>query len=199
DSPVQNLQDLATKELTVGATGSGADTEVYPNFLKNLLDLKFKVVSGYTGSKEINIAVERNEVQGICVSYDTIARENIFKSGLVHLLVQASLKPDPRLKDTPSVVDLAKTDQQRAALKLFLERTMVGRPFIAPPGVPEDRLKALRDGFEQTLKDPAVIEQVEKAGLHPLYVSPDDLKKIVDESYKTPPDIVAVTKKALGR
>ncbi len=199
DTQVQNWQDLNIKELTVGATGSGADTEVYPNFLKNMLGLKFKVVSGYTGSKEINIAVERNEVQGICVSYDTIARENIFKSGVVHILFQAALKPDPRLKDIPSVTELAKTDQERAALRLFLERTVVGRPFIAPPGVPEDRLKVLRDAFEQTLKDPALVEEVEKAGLHPLYISPDELKNIVDEAYKTPADVVAVTKKALGR
>ena len=89
--PVKSVDDLYKEELIVGATGSGADTEVYPSFLKNLLDMKFKIIAGYPGSREINLAVERGEVQGLCVSYDTIARENIFKNGTVHILFQAAL------------------------------------------------------------------------------------------------------------
>jgi tripartite-type tricarboxylate transporter receptor subunit TctC len=156
DTAVQTWQDLATKELTVGATGSGADTEVYPNFLKNMLDLKFKVVSGYTGSKEINIAVERNEVQGICVSYDTIARENIFKSGVVHLLFQAALKPDPRLQDVPAVLDFAKTDQQRAAAALSRTHcggTALHRTARCPRGSAESPARRLRADLEGPCAD----------------------------------------------
>jgi tripartite-type tricarboxylate transporter receptor subunit TctC len=196
---VQSVQDLASKELIVGATGSGADTEVYPSFFHNLLGMKFKVISGYPGSREINLAIERGEVQGICVSYDTIARENIFKNGTVHLLFQAALKPDPRLSGVPFAADLAKNEQQRQALSLFLARTNVGRPFIAPPGVPADRLKILRTAFEQTLKDPGLVQEAEAAGLHPLYISPEALQGFVADAYKLPPDVVALTKKALGR
>ena len=126
DAPVKTVQDLLAQELIVGATGSGADTEVYPSFLKNLLGMKFKIISGYPGSREINLAIERGEVQGICVSYDTIARENIFKNGTVHLLFQAAIKPDPRLSGTPSR-RLRKTEQQHQALDLFLLRAP-GRP-----------------------------------------------------------------------
>src|SRR5579871_317780 len=168
DAPVRTLADLYTKELIVGSTGSGADTEVYPTFLKNLLGMKFKIISGYPGSRDINLAIERGEVQGICVSYDTIARENIFKNGTVQVLFQAALKPDPRLSGIPFATDLAKTDQERAALSLFLERTNVGRPFIAPPGVPADRLATLRNAFEQVMKDPGLIQEAETSGLHPL-------------------------------
>jgi len=199
DAPVKTVQDLYAQELIVGATGSGADTEVYPSFLKNLLGMKFKIISGYPGSREINLAIERGEVQGICVSYDTIARENIFKNGTVHLLFQAALKPDPRLDGAPFAADLAKNEQERQALALFLARTNVGRPFIAPPGVPADRLKILRTAFEETMKDPGLIQEAESAGLHPLYISPDDLQKFVADAYKMSPEVVALTKKAMGR
>ena len=199
NAPVKTVQDLSSQELIVGATGSGADTEVYPSFLKNLLGMKFKIISGYPGSREINLAIERGEVQGICVSYDTIARENIFKNGTVHLLFQAALKPDPRLGGVPFAADLAKGDQERQALSLFLARTNVGRPFIAPPGVPADRLKILRTAFEQTLKDPGLVQEAEAAGLHPAYISPEALQAFVGDAYKMAPAVVALTKKALGR
>ncbi|HLH94109.1 MAG TPA: tripartite tricarboxylate transporter substrate-binding protein [Xanthobacteraceae bacterium] len=196
---VKSVDDLYNKELIVGATGSGADTEVYPSFLKNLLGMKFKIISGYPGSRDINLAIERGEVQGICVSYDTIARENIYKNGTVQVLFQAALKPDPRLSGIPFAADLAKTDQEREALNLFLERTNVGRPFIAPPGVPADRLAILRSAFEQVMKDPGLVQEAETSGLHPLYISPDDLQKFVAEAYKASPEAVALTKKAMGR
>jgi tripartite-type tricarboxylate transporter receptor subunit TctC len=198
DAPVKTVQDLATKELIVGATGSGADTEVYPSFLKNLLGMNFKIISGYPGSKAINLAIERGEVQGICVSYDTIARESIFQSGAVHVLFQAAVKPDPRLAGVPFASDLAKTEQDRQALALFLARTNVGRPFIAPPGVPADRLEILRTAFAQTMKDPALVQEAEAAGLHPLYITPDELSKFVADAYKMSPEVVAITKKAMG-
>lgn len=196
---VKTVQDLYTQELIVGATGSGADTEVYPSFLKTLLGMKFKIISGYPGSRDINLAIERGEVQGICVSFDTIARENIYKNGTVQVLFQAALKPDPRLAGVPFATDLAKTDQERQALSLFLERTNVGRPFIAPPGVPADRLATLRSAFEQVMKDPGLVQEAESSGLHPLYISPDDLQKYVAEAYKASPETVALTKKAMGR
>jgi tripartite-type tricarboxylate transporter receptor subunit TctC len=198
DAPVKTVQDLYAQELIVGATGSGADTEVYPSFLRNLLGMKFKIIAGYPGSREINLAIERGEVQGICVSYDTIARENIFKNGTVHVLFQAAVRPDPRLDGIPFAADLAKTEQEHQALDLFMFRTNLGRPFIAPPGVPADRLKILRSAFEQTMKDPALVQEAESAGLHPLYIAPDELSKFVADAYKMSPEIVALTKKALG-
>jgi tripartite-type tricarboxylate transporter receptor subunit TctC len=198
DAPVKTVQDLYTQELIVGATGSGADTEVYPSFLKNLLGMKFNVISGYPGSRAINLAIERGEVQGICLSYDTIAREAIFKDGKVHVLFQAATKPDPRLAGIPFAADLAKTAQAHQALDLFLARTNVGRPFIAPPGVPADRLKILRTAFAQTMKDAALVREAESAGLHPFYISPDDLAKFVANAYKASPETVDLTKKALG-
>jgi tripartite-type tricarboxylate transporter receptor subunit TctC len=199
NASVKTVQDLFAQELIVGATGSGADTEVYPSFLKNLLGMKFKIIAGYPGSRDINLAIERGEVQGICVSYDTIARETIFKNGTVHVLFQAAVKPDPRLEGIPFAADLAKTEQEHQALDLFLARTNVGRPFIAPPGVPADRLAILRTAFAQVMKDPGLVQEAESSGLHPLYIAPEELQKYVADAYKMSPEIVALTKKAMGR
>ena len=132
------------------------------------------------------------------MSYDTLARENIFKNGTLRLLFQAALKPDSRLTDIPFAADLAKTEREHQALDLFLARTSLGRPFIAPPGVPANRTKMLQSAFAQTIANPPSIQEAEAAGLHPLYIAPDDLQSIVAQAYKAPPEIVALTKKAMG-
>ena len=95
------MQDLYTKELTVGATGSGADTAIYPEFFAALLGMKFKVVKGYKGSREIQLAMERKEVEGICLAYDLLMRGNLARSGPDQYALQAALEPDPRIKDVP--------------------------------------------------------------------------------------------------
>ena len=106
---------------------------------------------------------------------------------------------DPRLQGTPFAADLAKTPEQHQALDLFLARTNVGRPFISPPGVPANRLAILRTAFAETMKDPGLLQEAESSGLHPLYISPDELTKFVGDAYKASPQTVAMTKKALGR
>jgi tripartite-type tricarboxylate transporter receptor subunit TctC len=199
DAPVQSLADLATKELIVGSTGSGADTQVYPEFLANMLGLKVKIVNGYPGSREIILAMQRGEVQGICVSYDTVARDAYFRDGKMRILFQMALKPDPRLADVPLATELARSDDDRQALQLFLARISIGRPFAAPPGVPADRLAALRQAFEDSVADPELQAEAAQAGLHPQYVSGADIADILAATYKTAPNIVALTKKALGR
>jgi tripartite-type tricarboxylate transporter receptor subunit TctC len=199
DAPVQTLEDLKTRELVVGATGSGADRQTYPEVLAHLLGLKMKLVQGYPGSRDILLAVERNEVQGGCVSYDTIARNAMFRAGKSHIIFQAALKPDPRIAGAPLVTDLATTQDQKEALRLFLQRTMVGRPFAAPPGVPADRVAALRAGFKGALEDPGLRADAAKAGLHLRFVPPSDLEKVIADAYKASPAVVALTRKAFGR
>jgi len=198
DAPVQSLDDLKTKQLVVGGTGSGADSQTYPEFLTNLLDLKIKLVQGYPGSRDILLAVERNEVQGGCVSYDTIARDAYYRAGNSRIIFQAAPTPDPRI-NAPSVVDLAKTDQERAALQLFLRRQQMGRPYVAPPGTPKERVEALRKALVDAMNDAEFKADAEKANLNAHYVSPAELEGVLAEAYKASPDIVAATKKAMGR
>ena len=148
DAPVQAMQDLYSKELTVGGTGSGADTAIYPDFLSALLGMKFKLVKGYQGSHEIQLAMERGEVQGICLAYDSLSRGTLARNEQINVLLQAALTPDPRIKDVPSVLESAHSPDERQALELFFARAAMGRPFVAPPEVPADRITALRQAFD---------------------------------------------------
>ena len=115
------------------------------------------------------------------------------------LLFQAALKPDDRMPDVPMINDLAKTPEQKQALELFLQRTLVGRPFVMAPGVPAERVEAIRKAFLAALKDPAFAADARVAGVNIHYVSPAELMKIISDSYASPPAVVANVKKALGR
>jgi tripartite-type tricarboxylate transporter receptor subunit TctC len=199
DAPVQTMTDLLTKEYIVGATGSGSDSQLYPEVLANMLGVKMKIVQGYPGSRDILLAMERGEVQGGCVSYDTIVRDIMYREKRSRLLFQAALKPDDRMPDVPMINDLAKTPEQKQALELFLQRTLVGRPFVMAPGVPAERVEAIRKAFLAALKDPAFAADARVAGVNIHYVSPAELMKIISDSYASPPAVVANVKKALGR
>ena len=199
DAPVKPMQDLLTKEYIVGATGSGSDSQLYPEVLANMLGVKMKIVQGYPGSRDILLATERGEVQGGCVSYDTIVRDIMYREKRTRLLFQAALKPDDRMPEVPMIHDLATSDEQKQALDLFLQRTLVGRPFVMAPGVPADRLEAIRKAFLAALKDPSLAADARVAGVNIHYVSPDELTKIISDSYASPAAVVANVKKALGR
>ncbi len=199
DSPVQTLEDLKTKQLIVGSTGSGADSQTYPEVMANLLGVKIKIVQGYPGSRDILLAMERNEVQGGCVSFDTVARDQNYRSGKLRIALQAGLKSDDRLPGVPLITTIARSDEERLALNLFFQRTLVGRPFVAPPGVPQARVDALRAAFAAALNSPALQAEAKLAGLNVHYVSPDELNKVIGDAYASPANIVALTKKAFGR
>ena len=199
DAPVKTMQELLTKEYIVGATGSGSDSQLYPEVLANMLGVKMKIVQGYPGSRDILLATERGEVQGGCVSYDTIVRDVMFREKRTRILFQAALKPDDRMPEVPMIHDMATSDEQRQALDLFLQRTLVGRPFVMAPGVPAERLEAIRNAFLAALKDPALAADARTAGVNIHYVSPGELTKIISDSYASPPAVVANVKKALGR
>jgi tripartite-type tricarboxylate transporter receptor subunit TctC len=199
DAEVKTLQDLFSKPLKVGGTGSGADTAIYPEFLSKLLGLRLVLVQGYTGSHEIQLAMERNEVQGICLAYDSFSRSTLFRENKLNILLQAALEPDPRLKDVPSAIESAHSPEERQALQLFFARAAIGRPFVAPPDVPADRLAALRQGFEETLRDSAFLADAAAQNLNVTFITGQQIGNILANAYKTPPDVVKRTMTALGR
>lgn len=199
DTQVQNMKDLFSKELVVGATGSGADTAIYPEFLHELLGMKFKTIKGYKGSHDIALAMERNEVQGICLAYDSLQRQTLAREGKLNILFQAALKPDPRLKGIPLGTDLARSDDDRKALQLFFARVALGRPFVAPPGLPPQRTATLRKAFDDTMADPAFRADVKKQKLSVDAITGQELAEVIAEVYKTPKDVVQRTAEALGR
>jgi tripartite-type tricarboxylate transporter receptor subunit TctC len=199
DAEVKTLKDLETKELIVGATGSGADTLTYPQFLQGLLGLKFKIVKGFPGSGPIVLATERGEVQGLCNSYSSVSRQAYYREGNLNLLFPGSETPDPRIADVPTPFELAKSDSDRQALRLFLARAAVGRPFVAPPGVPADRIAILRKAFEDTMVDPAFVDATKKAKLNLSPITGQQIAAVIEDAYKTPKPVIERTKQLMGR
>lgn len=182
DAVVQKIADLRSKELIVAATGSGADSLTYPVMLRDLFHLKLRIVQGYPGSRDMNLAVERGEAQGTFISNDTALREPGLKDGTRRLLLQGRFTPDPRIA-APGLADLDMSADERKAMEFFLLRADMGRPFVAPPGVPADRLAALRKAFVDTLKDAAVDEEAHKSGLNVAIITPQEQMATLDKAY----------------
>jgi len=183
DAPIRHVSELRDKELIVAATGSGADSQTYPQVLARLFGWKLRIIQGYPGSRDMNLAVERNEAHGTFISYDTAAREPTFTDGSRRLLVQGAMTPDERMKDVPTLAGLAQSEAEQRAVDFFLLRAGMGRPFVVAPGVPPERLNALRDAFAAALRDPDLIEESKKLRLNISYVPPDALQTLVEKAY----------------
>jgi tripartite-type tricarboxylate transporter receptor subunit TctC len=201
DSGITKFEDLFTKELTVGGTGTSADTDQFPRVLNGVLGTHFKIVEGYPGGNDVVLAMERGEVKGRCgwswSSVKTTHKDWIDDKRMI-VLVQLSLTKHPEMPDVPLVTDFAKTDEQRQILKLIFARQVMGRPYVAPPNLPADRLATLRQAFMDTMKDKDFLAEADKAQLEINPVSGEDVEKLVKDVYATPPDIVAKTKTAAG-
>jgi tripartite-type tricarboxylate transporter receptor subunit TctC len=183
---IKTFEDAQKRELIVGSNGTADDTYQYPALLDNLFGAKFKMVTGYPGGNEINLSMERGETQGRCsIPWSTVkaTRRNWLDDKLVYILMQYSLGKHPDLPDVPLVMDLAKNDEQRTILKLIFGRQVMGRPFAAPPGVPKDRADALRKAFTETMQDPALLAEAEKAKFEITPVSGEKIESLVGEVY----------------
>ncbi len=189
---ITTFDDLRAKEMTVGGTGASADTDQFPKVVNGVLGTKMKIVSGYPGGNDIVLAMERGELQGRCGwSWSSVkaTHGSWIAEKKLNILVQLSLQKHPDLPDVPLVVDLAKTDGDRQILKLIFARQVMGRPFLAPPGIPAERAEALRKAFMATMADPAFMADAEKSQLEVNPVACDDLQKLVAEIYRTPPEV----------
>jgi len=185
-SGIKTFEDAQQKELVVGSGGTADDTYQYPALLNNMFGAKFKMVPGYPGGNDINLAVERGEVQGRCsIPWSTVkaTRRNWLDEKKVNILMQYSLSKHPDLPNVPLVMDLAKTDEQRTILKLIFGRQVMGRPFAAPPGVPADRMAALRKAFMDTMADKDFLAEAEKAKFEITPVSGEKIESLVHEVY----------------
>jgi tripartite-type tricarboxylate transporter receptor subunit TctC len=198
---IQKFDDLYRKQLIVGGTGSGADADVFPQIIRGVLGAKFKLVSGYPGGNDIEFAMERGEVDGRCGwSWSSIAstKRAWLESGTIKPLLQLALKKHPDLPDVPLVMDLARNDQERQIFKLIFVRGALGRPFMAPPGIPAERAAALRRAFDNMVKDPAFLAEAKKQRLEITPISGEVLQKLLVDVYRTPPEVVNKTRQILA-
>ena len=188
---VATFQDLLKNELIIGGAGAGTGTEIYPKALNGLIGTKFKLIGGYPSSTDVVLAMERNEVQGFCESYSSIARKEgpAIKAGKIKLLFQAALKRNPDV-NAPFLLDLVTDKEQHQALEFVYAGQTIGRPFIAPPDLPPAILKTLRDAFDATLKDAEFLKDAEKQQLEIDPTSGAELEQVVRAVYATPKPII---------
>ncbi len=189
---VTTFDDLRSREMTVGGTGASADTDQFPKIVNAVLGTRMKVISGYPGGNDIVLAMERGELQGRCGwSWSSVksTHGSWIADKKLNILVQLSLQKHPELPDVPLVIDLAKNDEERQILTLIFARQLMGRPFLAPPGLPADRVEALRKAFMDTMADPAFLDDAEKSQIEVNPVAGADLQKLVADIYRTPPEV----------
>jgi tripartite-type tricarboxylate transporter receptor subunit TctC len=192
-SDIRTWQDLLTRELIVGGTGPGADTDVFPVALSNVLGAKLKLNTGYPGGNDILRAMERDEVSGRCGwswSSAKSTRPDWVKNGSINILAQLSLSKHAELPDVPLIMDLAQTEEQKEILRLIFAQQVMGRPYVAPPEIPSDRAAALRAAFMATMQDPDFLAETQKAELEVNPVSGAEVESLLAGIYKTPADIV---------
>jgi tripartite-type tricarboxylate transporter receptor subunit TctC len=163
DSGVKAPEDLFERELLVGTDGAGTSLSEMPTLLKNLLGMKFKTIDGYQGSNGVVLAIARNEVGGICQTVTAFAQsaQNLLDDGTVRLLFTTERERVPHLK-VPTIFEFAKTDEERNILAFHASSLETGRPWLAPPGVPPDRVNALRRAFDATMKDQGFLDEAKQ-------------------------------------
>ena len=201
-SPVKTWNDALSKEFTVAGNGSGSDPDVFANVLRNAFGVKNRLISGYPGSAEISLAMERGEIDGRCGwSWSSIKAEKSqwLAEHKLNLIVQLALEKAADLPNVPLITELATDDRQRQILKLIFSRQTMGRPFAAPPAIPVERAQALRQAFDLTMQDPEFLAEAQARGLEINPVSGHDIEKLIAELYQTPRDIVAEAREATER
>ena len=198
---IKSWTDMLAKPFTVGGEGTGSDPDVYALMLKNVFGVNLRLVSGYPGTAEMALALERGEVDGRASwswsSLKSLKPEWIAQNK-VNLPVQLNLRKSVDLPDIPLVGDFATNDRQRQILKLVLSRQTMGRPFMAPPQIPSERQAVLRKAFDDTMKDSEFLAEAKARGQEVNPVSGADLDKLLAELYATPKDVVEETKKAIS-
>ncbi len=188
---VKTFDDLRKTELIVGDTGPGTGTRSYPLALNALLGTKFKLVSGFPASSDVFLAMERGEVDGICESLDSVIgkRPDWISSGKVNILFQGGAEANPEVK-APYIVDLVKSDEEKANIRFLYAGQGIGRPFAAPPGMSAATTKTMRDAFDATMADPEFVAEAKKLQLDVKARDGAYLTKLIGDIYATPKAIV---------
>jgi tripartite-type tricarboxylate transporter receptor subunit TctC len=190
-APHRHAQDLFERELIVGGQ-TGVDPEITPRLYNSLLGTRFKIVTGYNGTAEIALAIERGEVQGIGDwSWASLKKQrpDWLRDKKVTLLIQGALQRDPDLPDLPSALDLVKSDADRKVMELFFTQKTIARPVIAPPGVPAERLDALRAAFAALAGDAPFLADAERSNLEVAPIAGEAVDKVVALITATPADV----------
>ncbi|HEY7298024.1 MAG TPA: hypothetical protein VH684_08820 [Xanthobacteraceae bacterium] len=196
------FDEMLTKETIFGGGAPAAVTFQHPMVLKNVLGAKIRVISGYAGSRDIVLAMQRGEVNGVCGLFTSSIRAQFgddVRSGRLKLVIQMGAKRSDVFGAIPSVYDYAKTDDDRAVLDVHFKQLLLGRPLAGPPGIPRDRLAALRAALAATMKNPDFLADAGKAGLDIDPASAEEVEALLQRFAHFPPAVFRKAAQAIGR
>ena len=193
ESGVASWPDMQSKPYVIGSTGAGADSDVFPTVLRRMFHLPMKVVTGYHSAADVVLAITRKEVDGRCGwSWSSMMAWNkdMYQSKAINVALQLATERLAELPDTPTILEVAGEGEQRAALRLIISRQMMARPYVAPPGIPPERLNALRAAFDATTKDPEFLKDAQRQDLEVRPLSGAQADALIAEIYASPPAVV---------
>jgi tripartite-type tricarboxylate transporter receptor subunit TctC len=197
-TPVKTLVDVREREVPLSSTGQGSPNYFVPRILNQLLGTRFKVITGYPGANEADLAIERGEVAGRVSGWTGLKTTSDWvAAGKVNVLVQQGLRKAPELKDKPLLPDVATSERDRAVLDFLSLVPALGRPFFMPPGTPPERVAAIRRAFAATMTDPGFMAEAAKGKLDVAPLTGDELQAIVMKSFAVSPEVLATAKKAM--
>ncbi len=190
--PVKTIEDAMKTTVLIGGSGPN-DTETYPALMNNTIGTKFRIISGYPSTTAVALAMERGEVQGLSQSWSSFKSEkpDWVRDKILTTLVQISNVKHPDLPNVPTVMEYVKNPEHKAIWNIMLAQKAMGRPFVAPPGVPQDRVEALRAAFAATAKDPVFVKDMEKQGRELLPVGGAEIQKMLEEVGRQPKALLA--------
>ena len=202
DAPATRFEDAFTREDVMGGTAETGSTGYLPILMNNVLGTRFKVVFGYPGSREMTVAMEKNELNGACgMGWSSMLTQyaGLLKSGAVVPLVQERIKghPDMDKLGVPRSGDFARTAEQRAILEIIYSQETFGRPYFVAPEVAPERVAALRTAFMETWRDPELLAEANRIGLEVGPISGEDLQALLARIYANPPELLAKTRQAI--
>ncbi len=198
--PFRTLADLRARDMIVPATGTGADSAIFPYVMNGVLGTKFKVVTGYPGAAETMLSIERGETDGsAATSWGNFAtaKADWIRDKKVNIILQLALKKLPTLGDVPLIMDAAGNENDRKVLELIFVRQSMSYPFVTSPDVPAERLQALWRAFDATLRDPEFLADAKQQNLDVDPVSGDEIQSLVRSVYASPPEVIARARAAI--
>jgi len=200
-SPIKNWDDFVNKPSKFGGEGAGSDPDIWTLLYKNVFGARARLVSGYPGTNDTVLAMERGEIDGLCgISWSTIKTRHPewLTSHSVNIIVQAALKQEPEISSVPLATELTKTPEQLQIIKLLLVSQAMARPFAAPPDIPADRKAGLISAFDATMKDADFLAEAHKLNFDVRPVSATAIDAMLAEVYQTPKDVIARATKAIS-
>ncbi|MGB0631846.1 MAG: Bug family tripartite tricarboxylate transporter substrate binding protein [Alphaproteobacteria bacterium] len=198
--PVKKLMDAKNREVIYSGTGKGSESYYDPTIVNSLFGTKFKLVMGYKGGGALDLSLERGESQGRAgplLSW-VVRKPEWLKSGRIRILTQVGMRKFAGFEDVPLLTEFARNEDEKQILTLISSRAAIGRPFVAPPGVPADRVAALRKAFVDTMNDPAFQADVKKRRLLNMWSTGEAVEAVVKKMLATPKPLIERTRAVLG-